>query len=414
MTISSDINVLRSLVGPYNDLLTGNNSIYLPSPMPEVISMAMQVGTRVDVTPRTLGNQYGQMVTFEINQQLPEVRRFNVNVTCSAITHNGTYLNLCSNFLQQVFSLVEYKDPNYGSLQTYTPEVLIDEFRLLPYTEQLHVANQYQLGLSTAQRSSLAASGFTATIPLLSWIMERPSQLLRAQNLDSPMQIQLTVAPLNSLVNTDATTISGTITLTMTFVGRIPTESERQRTSMIINTPDGQMMQMRDYYYQELQRIPAGTLGTIAVSLQVIKGPVRALDLFFRAYNGVHGSTLTPIVNEYVSFLPAYKPASLQIKTGNEYICQNITSNLLTQDERTYLHTQSVPEQDIVRIDFADMPDKDLKCNSGYLDFNFLGYPQIELTFPVATTVDISFGVLAKTTAFLQHARGTIRAISSN
>jgi len=376
--------------------------------------MAMQAGTRVDVTPRTLGNSYGQMVTFEINQQLPEIKRFNVNATISPITHNGTYLEICPNFLQQLFQLVEYKDPNYGSLQTYTPEVLIDEFRLLPYTEQLHMADVYQLGLSSAQRSSLAAAGFTATFPLPSWIMERPSQILRAQNLDSPMQIQLTLSPLNTLVSTDATTITGTVTLTMTFVGRIPTESERAQTAAIINTPNGQMMQMRDYYYQEIQRIPAGTIGTVAIPIDVIKGPVRALDLFFRAYNDVHGSTLSPIVNDYTRFLPAYKPFAFQIKTGNEYICQYITSALMTRDEPAYLHSQSVPNQDIIRVDFADCPDKDLKINSGYLDFNYLGKPQIELIFNVATPVDISFGILAKTTAFIQHARGTIRAISSN
>lgn len=414
MTISTDINVLRSLIGPYNDLLSGSNSFYIPSPMPEVLSMAMQAGTRVDVTPRTLGNSYGQMVTFEINQQLPEIKRFNVNATISPITHNGTYLEICPNFLQQLFQLVEYKDPNYGSLQTYTPEVLIDEFRLLPYTEQLHMADVYQLGLSSAQRSSLAAAGFTATFPLPSWIMERPSQILRAQNLDSPMQIQLTLAPLNTLVSTDATTITGTVTLTMTFIGRIPTESERAQTAAIINTTNGQMMQMRDYYYQEIQRIPAGTIGTVAIPIDVIKGPVRALDLFFRAYNDVHGSTLSPIVNDYTRFLPAYKPFAFQIKTGNEYICQYITSALMTRDEPAYLHSQSVPNQDIIRVDFADCPDKDLKINSGYLDFNYLGKPQIELIFNVATPVDISFGILAKTTAFIQHARGTIRAISSN
>jgi len=414
MGISTDISVLRSLVGPYNDLLSGDNSFYIPTHMPAVLRMALQAMTRVDVTPRTIGNQYGQMYTFEINQQLPEIKRLNINFNCSAITHNGTYCYLTENFLQQVIALLEYKDPNYGSLQTYTPEVLIDEFRLLPYTEQLHVANQFLLGLSVPQRASLAASGFAATIPLSCWINERPGQILRAQNLDSPMQIQVTIAPLATLLNTDATSISGTITLTMTFVGRIPTEAERQHTASIINTVDGQLMQMRDYYYQVFQRIPAGTTGTIAIPIDAIKGPVRALDLFFRAWNDVNGSTLTPIQNEYTNFLPAYKPNSLQIKTGNEYICQSITSNLLTRDERTYNHTQSVPEQDIVRIDFADCPDKDLKVSSGYLDFNYLGKPQIELTFTTPTPVDISFGILAKTTAFIQHARGTIRAVSSN
>ena len=91
MGISTDISVLRSLVGPYNDLLSGDNSFYIPTPMPAVLRMALQAMTRVDVTPRTIGNQYGQMYTFEINQQLPEIKRLNINFNCSAITHNGTY-----------------------------------------------------------------------------------------------------------------------------------------------------------------------------------------------------------------------------------------------------------------------------------------------------------------------------------
>lgn len=414
MGISTDINVLNSLIGPYNDMLTGMESFYLPTPMPQVISMVMAVGSRVDVTPRTIGATFGQMTTFEISQQMPEIQRFNINAQISAITHNGTYCYLTENFSQQLFSLIEYKDPNYGSLQTYTPEVPIDEIRLLPYTEQLHVADQFLLGLSVGARSTLASTGFQLTYPLPCWINERPGQILRAQNLDSPMQIQLTIAPLATLINTDATTFTATLTLTMTFVGRISTDEERRDWMAVINSPKGQMMQMRDYYYQEMQRLPAGTVGTVTIPIDVIKGPVRALDLFFRAWNDVHGSTLAPVQNEYTRFLAAYKPYSLQIKTGNEYICQSITSRLLLTDERTYKHTKSVPEADLVRIDFADCPDLDLRYNTGYLDFNFLGKPQIELVFNTPLPVDVSFGILAKTTAFIQHARGTIRALSSN
>lgn len=414
MGITTDISVLRSLIGPYNDLLSGDNSFYIPTAMPAVLRMALQAMTRVSMGPRTIGNQYGQMYTFEIRQEVPEIKRLNLNFAISAITHNGTYCYLTENFLQQIISLLEYKDPNYGSLQTYVPEKLVDEFRTLDYTNQLDVANKFLLGLSIPARATLASTGFIATIPLSSWISERPGQLLRAQNLDSPMQIQLTVAPLNSLVNTDATTITGTITLTMTLVGRIPTEAERQHTSSIINTMDGQLMQMQDFYYQVFQRIPAGTTGTVAIPIDAIKGPVWELVLFFRAWNDVNGSGLTPVQNEYTNFLPAYKPYSIQIKTGNEYICQTITTQQLIGDERGYNYPSSVPESDLVRVSFADCPEKINKIASGYLDFNYLGKPQIELTFNTATPVDISFGILAKTTAFIQHARGTIRAVSSN
>lgn len=413
--IETDIALLRSNAGPYADMLAGDNSFYLPSAVPEVLSMAMAAGTRVEVTPRTSINAYGSTSIFEINQQLPEICRFSLNITASAITHNGTYCYYTENWLQQLNQLIRYKDNNYGQLITYTPEVLIDEFRLLPPSEQEAVADQYMLGLSQAQRASLATNGYSQVIPLPSWVTERPSHLLRAQQLGCPMNIELTLAPLNTLINTDATTFSGTITLSMTFVGRISQPRERSIAAATINTDIGTTMQVRNYFYYEIGKIPAGTQ-QISFDLQIIKGPVRAVDLFFRLWNDVHGSTLVPIQNEYTRFLPAYKPDFFEMKSGTQYIVQRIAMSTVCRDNRTYLHSKSYPEYDggLARIDFADRPDDDLKYNSGYLDFNFAGIPVITFWFNVATAADISFGVLAKTTGWLNHTRGNIRPISNN
>ena len=414
--IETDLALLRSNAGPYADMLSGDNSFYLPSVTPEILSMALAAGTRVEVTPRSSINTWGTTTIFEINQQLPEIARFTVNLTVSPITHNGTYLYWCENWLQQIFQYIRYKDNNFGQLIIYTPEDLIDEFRLLPITEQEHVADQYQLGLTQAQRSTLAAAGFTANFPLPSWICERPSHLLRAQMLACPMTIELAIPALNTLINTDATTVAGgTITITLTYVGRISTPAERNITAAVINTDVGTTMQVRNYFYYEIGRIPAGTT-SITFQIDVIKGPVRALDLFFRAWNDVHGSTLTPIQNEYTRFLPQYKPDYLEIKSGTQYMVQRIATRIINRDNRAYLHSRSHPEYmgGLVRIDMADRPDDDLKYNSGYLDFNFAGVPVVNLWFNSATTQDISFGILAKTTGWLNHTRGNIRPISNN
>jgi len=413
--LDTDLALLRANAGPYADMLTGENSFYLPSVVPELLAMSPAAGTRVDVSPKTSINTYGATSIFEITQQLPEISRFTLNIVSSAITHNGTYCYFTENWLQQLFTLIRYKDNNFGQLLTYVPEVLIDEFRLLPITEQAHQADQYQLGLSQAQRATLASSGYNAQIPIISWITERPSYLLRAQNLGCPMNIELTVAPLNTLINTDATTFSGTLTFTMTYVGRISSPPERNLTAAIINTDVGTTMQVRNYFYYEIGRIPAGT-SQINFQLDVVKGPVRALDLFFRAWNDVHGSTLVPIQNEYTQFLPQYKPDFIEIKSGTQYLVQRIAMSMLCRDNRAYGHCRSLPEYlgGIARLDFADRPDDDTKYASGYIDFNFVGIPIITMWFNTPTAVDISFGVLAKTTGWLNHTRGNLRPISNN
>lgn len=413
--IDTNLAVLSSNSGPYADLLSGRASFYLPLVVPDVVGMAMAVGTRLEIQPKTSLNTYGSTSIFEINLQLPEIVRFNLNITASAITHNGTYCYYTENWLQEILALIRYKDNNFGQLITYSPEVLIDEFRLLPFTEQLHHADLYQLGTSIAHRSTLASSGYTARIPLPSWLQERPSHLLRAQNLGCPMSIELQIANLNTLLNTDATTFSGTITLTLSLVGRISSPNERSAAAAIINTDRGSTMQVRNYFYYEIGKIPIGTQ-QINFQLDVIKGPVRALDMFFRSWNDVHGSSLTPIQNEYTRFFPQYKPNSLEIKTGTQYIVQRIDTDILCRENRTYGHSRSIPEYlgGLVRIDFADKPDDDLKYNSGNIDFNFVGIPIITLWFNSPTTQEISFGVLAKTTGWLNHTKGNLRPISNN
>ena len=76
--------------------------------MPQVQSLALAAKQRVDITPQTIGQSFGQKYTFEINQQLPEIEHILVNVTISALTFNGTYCYYAENFLQQLLALIEY------------------------------------------------------------------------------------------------------------------------------------------------------------------------------------------------------------------------------------------------------------------------------------------------------------------
>ncbi len=412
--MSTDVNLFRADVGPTNDLLTSLKSVWTATAYPTIESMALAANVRVSVSPKTIGNSYGTQYIFEINQQMPEISRINAEVTCSAITYTGgTYLYIVDDFVSRIFQNIEYKDPNYGTLQTYAPDWAVTEYRKLTYAQQQQTQLEYLYNLTDGARSTLAAAGFSFTYELPSWFRERLENTLRCQNIDVPMQIVLSINALNSLVATDGTNPTGTITINLTFCGRIPTEAERNTTAAIINSPDGQLMQIRDYFYQEYANIPQGTIGAFTVPIDAIKGPVWCLDFYFRAYSDVHGNTGSPLTNNYTNFDPTYKPLSIQIQTGNENVLQQINTVQLTLDERRIRYPDSVPEQDVVRVNLCEFPQSANCTNTSYLDFNYLGKPVAILNFLTATPVAISFGVGAQTNVFLQHQGGTMRAVTS-
>lgn len=411
---STNVNLFRANIGIYNNLLTSFFTVYAPNTLPSVQSLALAAKQRTDITPITLGQNFGQKYTFEINQQLPEIESILVNATFSPLTYNGTYCYYAENFVQQLIQLIEFRDPANGQIQTYSPEVSIADYRDMKITEQAHYARQFLLGLPIATRAGFCANGVSTTFELPSWLRERYENTMRAQNLDVPLLIDLTLAPLNTLINTDSTLpVTGTITLTMTFMGRIPTEAERNTTAAVINSKDGQLMQIADGFYQSYQTIPAGFSGSITFPIDAIKGPVYSLVLFFRAQNDVQGSGLTPVQNEYTNFLQSYKPDNIEIKSGNEFILQNIQTTRLTRDDRRFFYPSSMPTSDLVYITFAEFPELCKKLNSTYLDFNFIGKAQMTVFYQNPTAVAINVGILARTNIFITHQAGTIKAVTS-
>ena len=411
---STNVNLFRANIGIYNNLLSSFFTVYAPSTLPQVQSLALAAKQRVDVSPITIGSAFGQKYTFEINQQLPELEQILVNVTISPLTYNGSYCYYAENFIQQLLALIEYRDPANGQIQTYTPEVLISDYRSMKITEQEHVARQQLLGLPIATRAGFCANGVSTTFELQSWFRERYENTMRAQNLDVPLLIDLTVANLGNLINTDSTLpVTGTINMTLTYCGRIPTEAERNTTAAVINSKDGQLMQIKDTFYQNYLTIPAGFSGSTTIAIDAIKGPVYELDLFFRAQNDVQGSGLTPVQNEFTNFRADCKPDTIEIKSGNEFLLQNIATIRLTRDDRRFFWGSSLPTSDLVCITYAEFPELACKLNSTYLDFNFLGKSQLTLFYQNPTPVAIQVGVLARTNVFIQHQAGTIKAVTS-
>ena len=72
---STNVNLFRANIGIYNNLLSSFFTVYAPSTLPQVQSLALAAKQRVDVSPITIGSAFGQKYTFEINQQLPELEQ---------------------------------------------------------------------------------------------------------------------------------------------------------------------------------------------------------------------------------------------------------------------------------------------------------------------------------------------------
>ena len=412
---SLDVGLLKANVGPYTSLFNSEESVWVPNAYPSLDRLAMVAQQRVLVPPVTVGNSYGQQYIFQINQQVPEIYRIALEIKLSPVTATGaTYLLFCDAFVEYLVQNVEFKDPNYGTIQNYMPDFRYQDYLLLKPAQQQQYAQQTYLNQPDSVRSTLAQKGCFLTYPLPSWFQERFENTLRAQNIDVPLNIVVTLNNLNSLLQTDGTNPAGTITsMNMIFYGRIPTEAERNTTAAVINSEAGQLMQIRDPFEFEAQQIPTGTSGTVAIPIDAIKGPVTDLLLFFRPWTGVHGSTGTPLTNDYTNFDPTLKPQSLYIQTGNEYVQQPVWVNQLLTDYHRDKFPGCYADQSIVRISFAEFPEKWKSVNSGYLDFNYLGKPVLYLYYPTATTQNISLYIMAITNVFIQQQGGTLRAVTS-
>lgn len=410
---STDPNLLRVNEGPVNDLLAGSRTAFGANPMPSVDNLALAANTVSMVLPKSIITTYGATHYFEINQQIPEVRRFRARVTCSPITvTGGTYCRIVDAFPIWLFRDVSYVDPNYGTIQTYPPEQIYCEYLKQGIITQRDNELMWLIGFNDAVRSSLAASGFSFEYEIPSWIHERLENTLRCQNIDVPLQIRLTTRNLNELVQTDGTNPQGTMTIVLDFIGRIPTEAERNQTGSVINSKMGQLMQIRDSFYFEPPMIPAGTT-TITFPIDQIKGPVNRLDFLFRLQSEVNGSSGSPLTNDFTNFDNSFKPIDMEIKSGNEYILQRTAIKQLVSEARSVNYPNSLPEEQIASVTFSEFPHLAATANSSYLDFNFIAKPMVTLYFNSPTSQNISVGICAFTNVFIQHQAGTIRAVTS-
>jgi hypothetical protein len=370
----------------------------------------------VELSASNSTNMYATTRQFNFQQNLPEGTMVTAGCQVSPITvTGGTYLSIVDYFGIWWNTNTYWKDNSQGQIQTYVPEqiyveLLTDDM----FTRQQGKIRQFMGNLSNAVRSTLAAAGFYMEVEIPSWWNERPENTFRLQQTDTPISCNITINALNALIQSDGTNPQGTINVTMNIYGRLPTEAERNTTAAVINSPDGQLLQLRDAVYQEIVKIPTGTVGLFTAAIDIFKGPIWALNLFFRAYSDVHGSYSTPFTNNYTNFDNSYKPDSFEIKSGNENIIQRVNTLRMLKENRLYKWSSSLPEEEIVHVNLCEFPDKFLTVNSSWLDFSFLGKPIINLYFDVPTTVDISFGILAQSNILAQHQAGAFKSITSN
>lgn len=122
--------------------------------------------------------------------------------------------------------------------------------------QQFNMTRLWAGDLTTAQRNTMASTGFTKYYRVPCWINDSPSKTLRAQNLDTPLQIQLDLDTLQNVIQTDGNAAAATATLNITLwiEGRIPTEAERDTTASVINSKDGQLIQLIDSLYQDIYK----------------------------------------------------------------------------------------------------------------------------------------------------------------
>lgn len=411
-----DPSTSRSQVAPYAANYLGTSSIYLATPLPTTLSTISSAPTLIQINATSSTNLYGTQRQFNFQQNLPEGIMCTLECTVSPITvTGGTYLEIIDFFGIFAFQQIVWKDNTQGQIEAYIPELAYAELLVEPsYTLQQQKLSQCLGNLSSAVRSTLAATGFVMEVECWSWWDERPENTFRIQQIDTPISATVYLRPLTELIRTDGTNPTGTMDIIMNVYGRIPTAAERNTTYSVIGSPEGQLLQLRDGIYYEIGTIPSGTVGMKSFKIDQFKGPIYELDLFFRAQSEVHGSYTSPFTNNFTNFDNSFKPTSFEIKTGNENIIQLVPTSRMLKENRLFKFPSSLPEENLVKVNICEKPEKYKTLNSGYVDWSYVGTPVINLYYTTPTTTDISFGILARTNILAQHQAGSFKAITSN
>lgn len=402
--------IQRSNIGPYDPYLTGNASRFIPQPdgYPSLQKLAPQVQNRVEISCNNSSNQnFGKNCIFEIQQQLPTIDSLTLRINLSPITvTGGTYVRWTRHFLIRIASLILYRDPNYGQIKTYIPESYELAYYRMPPAEQAAYEQQWKFHQPDTYYAQIAANGGSFDIPIMNWFRERPENIFHAQNLDSPFLIELDLDKIENLVVTNGTNPSCTIqAMTMSLEGFIPTESERNTYSKVLNGKNGQIVQMLDNFAQDVGYISAGFTGKKLFNIDFIKGPIS--NLFFSVKS-------TDDINNHIYDRTdvSYFPNLFEIRTGNEKIIQSVEPKLIYENERRKKFPGSYPSNIFIPITFCQLPEKMFVVNSNYIDFNFIGKPQLEFTYTDPAPTDLTIRVVSEANIFAQHQAGTFRSIT--
>lgn len=409
---STDINILRCLIAAYDVYLTGTSSIWLPKPdgMPNMQKLAPQVNNRVEVSPQngTGAVKFDGNATFEIQQQMPTINHFTLLLELSPVTvTGGTYVRWTNDFVFRLVKRLTFYDTSRGQFTSYTPETYLNWYDTLPFTQQEMAKVQYHIGYSNTHYATLANGTVQLRIPVKCWINERNENILHAQNMDTPFQVKFEFDQLANLIVTDGTSPVCTINRSvLSMEGFIPTESERNTAAAILNSKVGQLIQMNDTFTQEVGTLTSGFIGTKSFDIDYFKGPIHRFNFWFISETDYNNHI-------YDNRLYAYYPDNIEIKTGNEFILQNCPVSLLLETERAKKFPNSLPETKQLKICFNQLPEKINHVNSGYLDFNFLGKPQLHLIFSHAVPTNLRVFASAESTKFGQIQAGTIRPVTT-
>lgn len=395
-----DPNVIRANIGPGSGLLTGTESIYLQrnDGMPQVQSLIPEVQTFVDINPvNTQSVRFDNQAIFELQQQIPLLVNMTLILTLSPVAvTGGTYARWSRDFLTYMFKRITFYDTARGQYIQYTPSFTETWIETLCFTEQLAINKQLYRDLPDASYSTIAATGATFYVPIRCWINERREYAMRTQNLDTPFNLKIEFEKLSNLIVTDGTNPTATIdSCVLSLEGYIPTESERNTSNAILNSKSGQLLRMRSGFDAEICIVPAGFQGTKLVPIDYFKGQLRRLNFKFRKTSDLNQN----IRDRYDS---SVYPNSYSIKTGNEYIQQNINLKRVLENQRRCMFPSSVPEEKTLRTLFEYLPEKYNDVNSGYLDWSFIGKPFVEFNFVTPLLEEIRIDGYSETVVFGQ------------
>lgn len=410
---NGNVNNFRSLIGPYTPYFVGDESYFIPSAAPDMSSLALACEVQAQVLPTSSTTVFNASTQFQLNQQIPVVKRLVLEFSIGPISvTGGTYVRFTNDWVFWLIKQIQLRDPSGGLIQNYFPEWQFARFVNLPLALQEYWRQNFRLEDSNASRSTLAATGVTnMQYELPMWWNERPNNAYVLQNIDAPQILQLDFNDLASIIETDGTNPTATLTCSIILVGRIPTESERNMTAGVLNDERGALYDATNYFPTEVGIVPAATLGDIQFNIDQIKGPISRLDFWCRPNSSVHGNTANPITSRPTDFTFACKPQQIAILTGTEYIQQQTPIYRLIFDDRKAKFPCSSPDTRLIIISFAEFPELFLSLNSGIYDFNFIGKPVARLTYSVAPGVDTNILVGALSTALIQHQGGRIQQV---